>query len=305
MKVAVIRDLFWGNAMLEEGRRTWRRWVSGGSVLRRTIRYGTLAVAICLFLFWMLTLANDEGDHALEIEFLALSAITIAIPLWTYGAFAGERERATWEMLVLTRLTSGQILVGKLAWRLLIIATILAAAWLPAALTSEYPQSNPLSSSTGRANLVYSLIGWETLGFITGDMDLTHIICAHVMILSWGLVLCAFSLLVSAHAARSVTAAGAIFGSMLVGMVLMPVVLAMFAPHNSAEDAVFDVLRLSNSVNPFIVLGKLQNDDSYRNPQTIWVDTQAGWYATAAYGGMMAICLPLTYRRLKRMRMAT
>jgi ABC-type transport system involved in multi-copper enzyme maturation permease subunit len=272
MNNALIRELFFDNAMLEESRRMWRKWVAGGSKSGRVGNYVAIGAVIFVYLWGLVQLTHIDYDFSIALEYFALILITVILPTSIYGAIAGERERATWDALILTRLTAAQIIVGKLGWRMVGVAAILLLAWPAMVLTH------------GR-------------GSFAAHTSFAAMFSTHAMLFAWGILLCAFGLYISACSKNSVAAAGAVFGLLLGLLLLLPIVVSMF---NMGGGRSFS-MTLSLSFNPFAALAEVGRTEQSTWDPFFWYGPKAGWILTATYALTAAALLALTHRRLKRL----
>jgi ABC-type transport system involved in multi-copper enzyme maturation permease subunit len=108
----------------QERFRSRERRVSDNPVLWREVRQPTfgsrilfrivaaLTVASLLLLYWLAGMDN-VGLHG-ALAFIGIAAILFQAVFLTSGPFAGEREARTWDVLLTTTMTPGQILRGKL-----------------------------------------------------------------------------------------------------------------------------------------------------------------------------------------------
>lgn len=200
-----LRSLLIDNPMLEEAGRARRRFFRTGDT-PRVVNYVALGL-ITLFYLWVITMIvrihEDMVDFLLTLEVLTVTGVVVAS---VYGAVAAEREKATWDALIITQLTPAQILVGKVLWRLAIAGFVIGMMSLPVSLSSMYrrsaadPELGPLMS----------------------------LVVAHLIVLAWAIFLAAFTLFVSARSRRSVSAMAVVTGSLLGALLLVPMLLSMF-----------------------------------------------------------------------------
>lgn len=112
------------------------------------IRSGYLAVLIVVLL-WMLLLRTTGGDLDYRqlaaagaasftwIAYLQILLICVLAPVFMGGAIAQEGDPRTWEVLLTTPLTKGQIVLGNLFGRLFFVMALLAAS-LPLFALTQY-----------------------------------------------------------------------------------------------------------------------------------------------------------------------
>ncbi len=281
----VLRRLFVANPILEEATRAWRKFfrVAGGP--GRGLSYAAVLI-IALVYLWLLgeiMLARGGSGMTTTILYFQLIAVTLAMPISVYGAIAGERERTTWEALILTRLTPGQIVVGKIAWRLGGLLVLMVVFLVPLLVS--------VNSSL------------DAMGFGPYRPTAGRLFLAELMTFAWGFVLCAFGLWVSANTRRSVTSAALIFITLLTVLALLPALLSMIGGP-SVDQADYSgnygawVLM---HVNAFYALGRLtvgyynyNNQDGDPLFGAEWGLLQIAVYLIGA-----AVFLYVTYRSLK------
>ena len=147
----------------------WQRWVVENPVFRYHFLGQTrlavarplwqvLAVAspFAVIYFWLTYQVATNGLPAFVIT-LEVFALCLLAPLMTHSLFAMEFERATWDMLVLTRLTAGQIVMGKFLSRLvmLLVFGFLFTPLLWMAANREFnDMASPLMVLWGQAHSV-------------------------------------------------------------------------------------------------------------------------------------------------------
>jgi len=191
----------------------WQRWVVENPVFRYHFLGQTrlavarplwqvLAVAspFAVIYFWLAYQVATNGLPAFVIT-LEVFALCLLAPLMTHSLFAMEFERATWDMLVLTRLTAGQIVMGKFLSRLvmLLVFGFLFTPLLWMAANREFnDMASPLMVLWGLK------VQWVTV--------------------SWAILVSAVTLWLSYHVRRGMVAAAASF----VGQVFVLLVLPIF-----------------------------------------------------------------------------
>ncbi len=144
MRESLFRTLFVENAMHAEAERAWRRLWRGGDSNATRIVNRVVMVLVAFFYVWICISVLKYGSEAYEaLGLLELFIITLLLPVTVYAAIAGEREKATWEALILTRLTPVQIMVGKLAWRVLFVLIIMGFSFLPILLSVAVTHIDP------------------------------------------------------------------------------------------------------------------------------------------------------------------
>lgn len=275
-----LRRLFVTNPILEEATRARRKFfrVAGGP--GRGLTYVAVAMIAAFYLWILAEVALSRGDSSVGILYFQLVIVTLAMPISIYGAIAGERERTTWEALILTRLTPGQIVAGKVLWRLVGLLVLMASFLAPLLV--------------GMAN---SANGWHA--------DAAGVVQAEAMTFAWGCVLCAFGLWVSANTRSSVTSAALIFISLLTVLALLPALLSMLGalgggqPDSALNYPAWGLIHL----NVFYALSKYPSwqDNAGSGPETVDFSHGAEWggLQTIIYLAGTAVFLYAAYRSLK------
>ena len=285
MRISWLRNLFFGNAMLEETTRVWRGLRRGGHANTSRSLTNVLFGMIFFFYFWFCYEmakwgidTNSSRDAILLCEYLELVAITLILPASVYGAIAGERERGTWEALILTRLTAGQIIFGKLFWRILVIVILMLLLFLPECLAIGF-------------HGVYSSGG--TYHFRN------YVLAGQLLNLSWGALLTSFGLWVSAGSRRSVTAASSVFVSLLAALILLPLLYGLLAASQGGAAKNGDGFAMSAyGWNPFYLLGTSEYNPSNSTPN---FNALPGVMVITMYFALSILFLSGTLARLRRL----
>ncbi|MFN3421689.1 MAG: hypothetical protein ACK40X_08205 [Armatimonadota bacterium] len=155
----------------------WRKWVAENPVFRyhflgqtrmlarRPIWQVLLIAGIFTAIYlWFLKQALQHGLPAIALGLECL-ALWLVAPLMTHSLFAAEFEKATWEMLILTRLTAGQIVMGKFLSRLAILLFLALCFILPLwiGMTREYQMLPPTRIASLLLKTQLVAIGWSIL----------------------------------------------------------------------------------------------------------------------------------------------
>lgn len=278
-----VRRLFWANPLLEEAVRAWRKFfrVAGGP--GRGVSYLVIGIIVLVYLWLLAEIMLFRGDLTDTLLFFQLIVVTLVMPLSVYGAIAGERERTTWEALILTRLTPGQIVAGKMVWRVVTLLIIMALFFLPLLLS-------------------------QMMGAVTGYRGERHsggvFLLEELMTFTWGLGLCAYGLWISANTRRSVTSIALILASMLGVLALVPALLAMLSPGSAGSGFGDNYLSwLFMHINAFAALIEMvsaQSRYSYdSDANSAFSLGEWGWLQTALYAVGALVFIYATYRSLR------
>src|SRR5437868_7133691 len=135
-------------SMLGVGDYLWRllpanpillRVVESGGKRKRDmfIRCGYLGLLIVLVIFLLVTSANSIAGMSLAdlarqsgqifrgMSYLQLGLVALLAPIFTAGAITQEKDSQTYDILLSTPLTNGQIVLGSLLSRLFFVVTLL------------------------------------------------------------------------------------------------------------------------------------------------------------------------------------
>lgn len=284
----VLRRLFILNPLFEEATRTRRKFfrTAGGPGRGLSIAIVGIVALIYVWLLAEIMISGGGASQTTFILFAQLVLVTLFMPISVYGAISGERERTTWEALILTRLTHGQIVVGKMVWRITGLIILMAFFLLPILLSMMY-STNASPVSVGRE-------AWMV------------IVNAEIMTFTWGFGLCSYGLWVSANTRKSVTSAALIFISLLTVLVLLPILFSIIGgPVSEADYSGNYGAWILMHINSFYALGRMTDsgNGSYGNSGDNGPDPLYGseWGAlqTGVYLAGAAIFLYATYRTLK------
>lgn len=279
---ALLRDLFTDNPMLSEGTRVGRRFLRSGGDSGKAVNFVVLGVLAFFYLWLLLAIVRMQENVVVSLLIFELVVVTLVVPASIYGAIAGERERATWEALILTRLTPAQIIAGKLFWRVVIVLAILFLLGIP--LVLNY------------------FTGVRAISSLTTSASAPALLRGQTIVLFWGVFLCAWGLWVSALARRSVSAIAVIAGSLLFALLLLPLLLAIF-------DVRLDSVRADRpldyvggflvALNPFFVLGEIEG--ARGSEQNLFLLPEMAFLPLGAYALGTAFFLLATHRGLRKL----
>ena len=137
VKQSKWEELFSKNPMMAEVTRFRKRFLSirGSSVAIN----GGIGIVLVLYALFAIICVYYRGDlEPLSLFVLFIGIMLFAIPLLLHGSISGERERRSWDMLMVAPITHGQIIVGKfmgafaglaMAFGLYLIPVIIDAAF--------------------------------------------------------------------------------------------------------------------------------------------------------------------------------
>jgi ABC-type transport system involved in multi-copper enzyme maturation permease subunit len=185
-------ELVADNPMMIESKLFMRKFF-GAHAVANTLAIGAITLLLGLLIGMMYVYEISYKGPAIA----ALIVLTILVPILLHGSIAGERERGSWEMLLVAPINSAQIVFGKFMGVVSPIV-IITAAFGFAIVVATYPNDDRLFSAP----------------------------IAVLLVFSFGLCLAAFTLLVSAWSSRSMAALGTVFGSLFFLMLAFPMLVA-------------------------------------------------------------------------------
>ena len=195
----------------------WKKWVSANPVFRYHFWGQTklmvrrplwqvilLCVPFVAIYFWLVNQTVQHGLPSLSVGLECL-ALWLVAPLMSHALFAMEFEKATWDMLVLTRLTAGQIVMGKFLSRLALLV-ILVIVFAPLTLIGAFKDFQTLSP--------IGMLKWfaET----------------QLVALGWAVLLTSFTLWLSYCLKRGMVAAAVAFAGQVFVLFILPVLWGLF-----------------------------------------------------------------------------
>lgn len=188
------------NPMTVEIRRATRRFLtfSGPS---GTVTMGLL-LWIILYAILFLLVVNLRGEfHPKIVLGIQMFVSALVAPITLHASIAGERERRSWDMLMVAPVTHAQVVVGKLLGGLAVQVAIAAALLLPTLVAAiTYTGTDGLS--------LYGLVRLELVALAAGAF------CS------------ALTMLISARVKRSFVALGVAGSALLLLFLFLPIVLA-------------------------------------------------------------------------------
>ncbi|HVT13996.1 MAG TPA: ABC transporter permease [Fimbriimonadaceae bacterium] len=218
--MSLFESLFVENPMLIEVKRYRRRMLGGGKGI--SIAFLTLG-AICYVGLLLVVGSANGGIPAITIVMLQTLVFTLGAPAILNNAIAGEREKRTWDLLLVAPVTKAQIMIGKFAGAMTNLLLGAALFLLPVFICAV---SNR-------------------------DTDYVALLWAEVDSIAFAVLACAFTLLFSARCRRGFTALGVSLGMLLLGLIAYPAVVGMFG---NVDSSAADVLL---TFHPFYVQARL------------------------------------------------
>lgn len=234
MSKGPIDSLFRENPMLIEIARFRRRFLGfGGTGFNNVV----LALVLLCYTGLVMLVVNVRGD--LDPVYLVIFQTGLFCffgPAMLHGAIAGERERRSWDLLLVAPITKAQIVVGKFMGALAALAIGAAAMALPTLLAA---------------------VAYRKTSFV-------DLVLAEGVSLSFCTLVCAWTLFISARVKRPFMALGASIGTLLLGLAVFPALFAAIIGNDRFTS------EIGLYLNPFMALGVLSQDaDSRQNADQI------------------------------------
>lgn len=185
----------------------------------------------------------------------------LVAPLITYSLFASEFEKATWDMLVLTRLTASQIVMGKFLSSLL-ISLFIAVLFLPLLWVGALRECQ----------------GTPALKFFVWMLK------TELVIVAWTILLIAVTLWLSYWIKRSMVAAAITFAGQVFVLFILPMLwvlfLATFMHGESLSYQVADLRFGVLSFNPAVAIAGVYDfsEEAVPNRLLLWGIWQGMFY---------------------------
>src|SRR5437868_1944057 len=117
-----FRELVIDNPLIIEFKRSVRRFF--GVSKHSSVNAVVLVISCLLYgLLLLVTISNRSGMSPLIIIWVQTFIFCFVIPANLHGAIAGERERRSWDFLLVAPISNLQIVVGKLLSGLATVGT--------------------------------------------------------------------------------------------------------------------------------------------------------------------------------------
>ena len=185
------------NPMLIEVRRYRRRLLGGGRTTGTNIAFLTLG-AVCYVGLLLIVGSANGGIPGIAIIMIQTGIFTVAAPIVLNNAIAGEREKRTWDLLLVAPVTKAQIMIGKFAGAMTSLLFGAALFLLPVFICA----------------VSYSRTDFG--GLLLAELDS----------IAFAVFCCSLSLLFSARCRRGFTALGVSLGILAIWLIVLPLLLS-------------------------------------------------------------------------------
>jgi len=216
------------NPMLIEIQRFRRRFLSFSG--HNAMNSAVLALTLVCYAGLVLVVISGRGEiPPVAIVIFQTALFTFFAPGMLHGAIAGERERRSWDLLLVAPVSKAQIVAGKFIGALTALGTGAALFFLPVIISAA----------------MYRHTNWYNL------------FLAEMVSLSFTLAVCAFTILISARVKRPFMALGATLGTLSMALLVLPMLIGVMiaGAGTGFQDATL-------VFHPFYVLAQIYSMDS-------------------------------------------
>jgi ABC-type transport system involved in multi-copper enzyme maturation permease subunit len=260
-----LRGLVFENPMLIDMKRAYRRFF-GVSRMKAANAAVLVLSAILYGILLLITLAYRTAFSAEAMVHVQTFLICFVIPSVMHGAIAAEREKRTWDLLLVAPVTNAQIVIGKFIGGTITVLVIFGLMLIPLLLSFEYK----------------------------GQVSFWSVVRAQAISLSFGIFLTALSLGISARSKRTFGAQIGIYGLIVLTLIVWPMMAASMGLHGKEETTMI--------FNPFYAIdiawdrGEFFDFARQRYYRSIYF---TGWFHSILYLGLTAAILIVTTLKLK------
>lgn len=194
--------------------------------LRKANPVNTAMLSIVMIIYGsvvMIVIANRESMQAMPLVILTYFLLMFLAPATLYTSIAGERERRSWDMLMVAPVTRGQVIAGKFL----------------AACAAEI------------IAMGFFLVPIVIAGVYAKETQWSCVIAAIIFVLANVFLANALTILFSARSKRPLIALGVTFGFLFVFLIVFPIFIGyIFGPFAN----------LFNEWHPLSILSTLATD---------------------------------------------
>lgn len=196
---SLIDSLVLDNPMKIEIARFRRRFLGfGGSGVNNAV----LVLILLCYTGMVMLVVNLRGDlPPIPLVMFQTGLFCFFGPAMLHGSIAGERERRSWDLLLVAPITKAQIVAGKYLGAMAALGIGAAAMAIPTVL----------------AAVAY------------GKTSLYDLLLAEAVSISFCMMVCAWTIFISARVKRPFMALGATLGTLAIGLIVFPALFASLA----------------------------------------------------------------------------
>lgn len=258
-----FRELVTENPLQIEFKRAFRRFF--GVSRNGTLNTAILVLCVMIYSILMLVVITyREFMSPIAILVLQLIMLTFIVPANLHGAIAAEREKRTWDMLLVAPITNAQIVIGKMIGGILLLLFV-SALLVPATILS-----------------------------FAGDRDATigRVLAGEAVVLGFAFFLAALSVFVSARAKRAFAAQLTIYAILILGLLVWPIFVSVLVSYRDQGFLLF--------MHPYYALIRIWDPGSFGS-MTGGSDDSAlftGWLQLVVFVGAAAVLTQVTIQTL-------
>jgi ABC-type transport system involved in multi-copper enzyme maturation permease subunit len=218
---SLLDSLVVDNPMKIEIARFRRRFLGfGGSGVNNAV----LVLILLCYTGMVMLVVNTRGDLApIWLLMFQTGLFCFFGPAMLHGSIAGERERRSWDLLLVAPITKAQIVAGKYMGAMAALGIGAAAMAIPTVLASA----------------------------AYGKTSIYDLVLAEAVSLSFCMLVCAWTIFISARVKRPFMALGATLGTLCLGLIVLPALFSSLAMGDRFSTEMFAYL------NPFSALAFL------------------------------------------------
>ena len=275
--MSIWRTHFSENPMMVEITRFRRKFFgTGGSAVNGVILALTLMIYIgILALVWYFR----KDANPIYLIYLQTFLFTLLGPSILHAAIAGERERRSWDFLLVAPVSQGQIVTGKFMGAGAATLACAVALLLPIAIGVAFYDRNSTYYLPDATGTTFWSAAW-------------NIGLAELLSVSWGFVVAAMTLFFSARCKRGFVALGTVLAILVASLIVWPILLSsggMLFEHTN---------NILNFFHPFWAIGQIESANVLSRENQVW-EKIYGLPQIIVYIGMTAVFLFWTERTLR------
>jgi len=247
MQGHTLRELTVENPMLVEVTRFRRKFLALGVNNSSNVISGILFFAVFAGLN-ILVMSMRGAMPPVAIMYIQAAIFTFMVPATLYQSIAGERERRTWDVLLVAPISKAQIVIGKFmasGFGILAIAALLLIPTIFAGILFER---------------------WSILAILKQEL----------VTISFGFLVASITILFSARAKRALVGLGITLGILTFGLVLFPALMASLGLSDMGSTTVLLFL------HPFWAIAQI-NDPMASGSNWVIDNSWYGLYQTLVY----------------------
>ena len=264
-----FKALVFQNPMLIDMKRAYRRFF--GVSRMKAMNAAVLVLACILYgILILITVAYRTAFSPQALVHVQTFLICFTVPSVMHGAIAAEREKRTWDLLLVAPVSNAQIVIGKFIGGVVTLFAVVGLMLIP------------------------TLIAFDP----NGSVDFMSLLKSEVVSIFFGVLLVALSLTVSARTKRTYSAQIGIYGLLVMALIVWPILAAAMGSQG--------IEPLLHFLNPFYAIAEVWNQDvssynyePYTSMHTEYRGLYNGWIHMILYSILTSVLLMFTIAKLK------